>query len=391
MPFFKVLLFRHLSTAAFLAALAYIQIATAEPQPRDDVSIAAGVADQTLERFQSPDPHTPDGKATLNARLFAEKQSLQYGNKESQKYTAGTYIFVSQSMAQVTIDSLLQHVSGDNSVFLVFRGVKGENLRTGIAEIQNLSRRNGTSANVVLDPTLFKRFNITTVPTIVIVDPTTQTERGRVLGITNPGYLAERLVAGEVVDLGVMGTISDILEPDLAEVLKAKAAGIDWSAKKQESMARFWQKQAFTSLPTAMASSRRELDPTVTVTRAISDGSRVVVPSGKKFNPLNIRPFGQALLVINPTSSSQMAFATRMLSVLEEKHGRVTVIATEMDPEAGWDGYKEASDVLDRHIYLLQEDVRSRFDIRSVPTVVWATQDRFIIDEYGPEVLEEAP
>jgi conjugal transfer pilus assembly protein TraW len=168
-------------------------------------------------------------------------------------------------------------------------------------------------------------------------------------------------------------------------VMKARLARIDWDAKKQQAKARFWQQQRFITLPRATQPRRRMIDPTITVTQDIqaSDGT-VIVRQGTQINPLEVRPFTQAVVVFDPLDKGQVAWLTKTIPQLKQRSGvqQLTFIATRFDREQGWDSYKHTLDAVNAPVYLLTPDVTERFGLAVTPSVITAQgKKRFIVEE----------
>ena len=67
-------------------------------------------------------------------------------------------------------------------------------------------------------------------------------------GIINTSWLRERVKRDKATgDLGKWGETVAIAERDLIEEMKSRLAGIDWQAKKDQAVARYWDKQQFLS------------------------------------------------------------------------------------------------------------------------------------------------
>ena len=59
----------------------------------------------------------------------------------------------------------------------------------------------------------------------------------------------------------------------------------------------------------------------------------------------------------------------------------MTIIVTRLDKEDGWDSYEEISDLLDEPVHLLTPDVRDRFELEYVPSVITAEGKIFKVEE----------
>ncbi|WP_332460100.1 MULTISPECIES: TrbC family F-type conjugative pilus assembly protein [Aeromonas] len=313
-------------------------------------------------------------------------------------------VFASLSLGAQGLDDVLSAVSGQSDAVIVFRGIpEGMNLGQGVKAIQDLAAKKDPVPNIIINPQLFKSHNVTSVPTIIMLDGEQLLGQqpnvvAQVSGLADPSWLAREVKSGEMGDLGVRGPVEEISEPDLIDVAKARLAKIDWVEKKKKAIERFWLKQNFNELPKAIKARTREVDPSVVVTKdiAAADGS-VFARAGEVINPLcdlrmecqpGTRPFTQAVVVFDPQDKKQMALLAKALPKIRQEPGvqRITFIATALDKDKGWDSYKSVSDQIDSPVYLLTPDLISRFELEHTPTVITAKNRMFIVRE----LVEEA-
>ncbi len=315
-----------------------------------------------------------------------------------------TYIFVSYSLSEDVLKGIVERHKGRNDVTLVMRGVpQGMNIPEGIRKMQAIANSVEPIASVIIDPALFREYGITQVPAAVRVGraPSALTlspdmKQGRkfapliakVAGLHNDKWLMEKIEAGEKGDLGVQGALSEIEEPDLIEEMKKRVAQVNWDRKKEEAVKRFWKGQSFDVLPTAEAERTREVDPTILVEKDLKDlAGNYIRKAGDRVNPLQIRPFTQTLLIFNPVSEEEMV---RVETFLSERHRRglatPVMIATQIDKAKDWNGYKELTDRLDAHVFVLTPEVKHQWRIEKTPSVVTADNRRhvFLVQELGP-------
>ncbi|MBP7616112.1 MAG: conjugal transfer protein TraW [Steroidobacteraceae bacterium] len=300
--------------------------------------------------------------------------------------------FVSHSLGQDALDDIFRIAARLPEALIVFRGVRdAEHFADSVMEIQRRAAAQTPVASVVIDPTLFRDHGIAKVPTILYLDQERSAEVARVAGLSRPDWLLEKVKHGKQGDFGVRGPVEDILERDLIEVMQEKVAAIDWVEKKRQAETRFWAKQQFIALPRADQPRRRYLDPTVVVTEDIRDGEgKVLVARGAQINPLNLQAFTQAVVVLDPLDPAQLALVDARLPELAQTHAQVTLIVTRFDQAAGWASYTEVTDHFDAPVFTLTPDVRERFELEYVPSVITAERTQFVIEELA--VLgEETP
>lgn len=329
--------------------------------------------------------HSESAK-TQATNLFMElqKQTSEQLNLPDKNNSSGRVIFfVSHSLGPEGLDEILYTASITPEAIVVFRGLKDEkNFIKSVLEIQNLAAKQTPMANVVLDPTLFRDYAVSKVPTIVYLDKEKTNEVARVSGLSNPGWLLEKVKTGKSADLGVRGPVEDILERDLIQVMQEKVTAIDWANKKEQAIKRFWKNQNFIKLPKANKARRRYLDPSILISDDIKDDDgKILVARGAKINPLDLKAFTQAVVVFDPLDAKQLSLVDEQLPKLIKRHTRVTLIATRFDIDEGWQSYKTITDHFNAPVYKLTQDIYSRFDLEFVPSVVTAQQNYFVIDE----------
>lgn len=339
-----------------------------------------------------------------------------------------TYVFLSRSLGENALKELFKRAAFDarDDLVFVFRGIKeGQTLEEGYVDLQQLAADvRASSINLVIDPTLFKKYNVKVVPTVVRakgkinwedfiggMDPTPQTgakrrfygdEIARVEGLNNDEWLLKQIENGEKGDLGVRGDIQEIDEPDLIEAMQKRFAAVDWEKEKEAAIKRVWYKQNFYFLPTATESRVRHIDPTIEVKEDIKAlGNKIVRHKGEKVNPLAVKPYYGALLIFDPLSKNEMRRVGQFLS-RNKMQGKVPpkLIATRVDREKGWDSFNEIADTFNQPIFILNKDIVDAFHIEVTPTYVTADNKEhiFVVQEMGPldnepedEKLEEQP
>lgn len=299
------------------------------------------------------------------------------------------YVFVSHSMGKEALNTAYQLASQDQSIVIVFRGViYPDSYHRSVQMIQAAAAKYSPIPRIAIDPTLFRKINVQYVPTIALMGEGDNILTN-VIGHIDPSWLIQQYLIDRKDTYGHKGPSLDIQELDLIEVMQEKASKINWEEKKEIAKKRFWRKQTFYQLPSALLSKSRSIDPSVEITRDIVDANgKILVPMGTTINPLEVKSFNQALVVINPTEKSQLEFAKSVIPTLKEKYNRVSIIVTEIDRLNGWQSYSEISEYLDEHIFTLTPDVLHRFELAVVPSVITASDKRFFVEEYALGISE---
>lgn len=294
-----------------------------------------------------------------------------------------TYVFVSWSLGEDAIRQALELAAGRPDTFVLFRGVReGMRFADALREMQMMAVKVDPVPNITLDPTAYQRFAVASVPEVVVADGDVVIARAR--GTLNPQAVHERIAAGQRGDLGDLGPIRQFAERDLIEVMKERVAQIDWTQRKRDSVAKYWDHARFQALPATVEARTRVFDPSVTVTQDIKDArGKVLAAAGTVVNPMDFRPFSLRLVVFNGADPAQVATALRLAR--EGGNKKTVLISTEADREKSWDGWKEQENRFDAPVYLLTPDVRERFWLEYVPAVVEAEGRMLAVREYVPD------
>ncbi|WP_295402600.1 TrbC family F-type conjugative pilus assembly protein [uncultured Thiocystis sp.] len=301
-------------------------------------------------------------------------------------------LLVSRALGAAALRDLFAEAAGRPDVRVVFRGVApGESLTDFIREIHDRikeslkGRADAELPQVELDPRPFQTPAVALAPTLIVINGQGK-ELARVTGLSRPDWLLEQVRQGQRGDLGVRGPSVAISEPDLIAELQRRLVGIDWEARRAASLARYWERARFASLPTVETPRERRLDLTVAAQADVDlpDGTRVI-HAGERINPLDRMPFRQRLFVFDATDSRQVADVARRGEASRAEGRRPLYLTTRLDRQAGWDGFRAVQATLGEPLYLLTPDVQTRFGIERVPAMV-ETRDRvFIVAEWPPE------
>ena len=292
-------------------------------------------------------------------------------------------VLVSRSLGAAQLKEIFAFAADTPRVRVAFRGVaEDESLMDFVRQIHSLLAGIDPVPEVVLDPTPFAAAAVDIAPVLLAQGP--DGELARVTGLADPLWLRSRVLAGERGDLGVLGPVKPVTEPDLIEELQRRLAALDLDKLREQALVRYWQRVAFEALPVAAEPRTREIDPTITAPRDLgsADGT-LLVRAGETLNPLDRLPFTQRLVVFDASDERQVATARRLGREAGER--RVLYLATQLERGRGWEGLASVEDALDAPVYLLTPDVRQRFALERVPAFVEARGRTFIVAEVPPE------
>ncbi|WP_161492364.1 TrbC family F-type conjugative pilus assembly protein [Pseudomonas frederiksbergensis] len=341
-------------------------------------SIAAEQGDYTGNPLESiPDQVKADPETNLTA---SPDRKVFQGRR--------TLIFVSRSMSDNELKSILLENADDTSVQLVVRGFPdGVNTAEAIAHLQKLVMETHSKAGLIIDPPAFKRHNITEVPVTILEESEVALLTAK--GNSSAQYVADAYAQGQRGDLGVTGPMMDIAERDLVDVMQERAHQLDFEKLKKSAKDRFWANQKYFELDHAVESRTREIDPTVIVGQDILDPKgNVITAKGTRINPLDIRPFTQRLVVFDGRDKGQVKFAKQEFDD-HSQTTRVTLILSALDTTDGWESFQQLQKELGAPLYLLTPEVLTAFEVEKVPSIVYSDRNKFIVQETMVERLTE--
>ncbi|MGH0003611.1 TrbC family F-type conjugative pilus assembly protein [Pseudovibrio ascidiaceicola] len=289
-------------------------------------------------------------RTNKDMRMLAEAQ------ERKSTYTNHSWlIFASLGMGEDSFNAVLQAASLQRDSIVLLRGIpKGAKLAEAVLEVQKRASKFDPVPNVVINPDLFQKHNIQSVPVVVKLTSREGAsglpkEVARVSGLSDTVWLEQKIEEGRSGDLGARGPLAEITEQDFVEAAKERVAAIDWEKKKELAVENFWLKRSFDELPQATQSRTRLIDPSFVVTADVkAPNGQLIAYRGQTINPLKVRPFPQAVLVFDPLSKKQLELVKQLSLKLnnDRRFSRVNLIATRIDREAGWGSYEEITDYL---------------------------------------------
>ena len=337
----------------------------------------------------------PSEEAIAIAEEIARESGMRPGPRDRPNVERpGTVlIFGSFSMPEETLRNLLDQAA-DKDVMFVLRGmVDTTNIRSTLNRIKAVIGNTVRIPSVVIDPTLYKRFNITQAPTLVLVREK-ELQPVIAVGAVTVDWLrrqASRIGRRGDANLGIRAEHYDIAEVDLIVEMQRRLANIDWNKKRQASIDRFWRnKSDFIHLPDAKQDHEFEVDPTVRVSEDIKDAEgNVLVHAGEAFNPLDVIPLSKTVIVFRGTDPAQIAMANEVASRVRSEGRGVILLTTTVDTENGWKSMNAMEQDLRGPVYLLQANLAQRFQLRHVPSTVTSRGNRLIVNEMAVRVTHE--
>jgi conjugal transfer pilus assembly protein TraW len=300
-------------------------------------------------------------------------------------------IFVSPGQNEDEVRGLVEEFQGRNDVKLAIRGLIpggrsiGDTIRAMNKLIKGLEEE---APEIAIDPTLFRDLSVTSVPTIALY------ENGEPVawasGLASPEFIANLVDEdGLRGDLGRYGDTAEIAERDLIEEMHERVREHDWEQTAENAKQSYWDNRTAINLTPAEEGSVRYLTPSMRVTQDITtpDGT-VIARKGQVINPLETLPSRLFLVIFDQADSEQAKKAREVADRAADEGFRPMLITTRLADES-FDGIGKAEKALGYPIYLLQDNVRQRFQLRHTITTVNQEGNQFRIEELAQKTENE--
>lgn len=400
----------------------------------------------------SPETMQKAGSAVKESQtLFKDSEnerSLGRGSKEQSAANPETEtkwlttFFISESMGKEKVKALIDAYAGDNTVRFVLKGFNGKGtINDGLKWLLDLILGMNPQPNILLDPELFQRYDVTVAPTMLLerVDGAPEEKQSAdeqkisrtlknlgtalglaedqsktaadqiaqevvtkkaltrrpaliVSGVTSREWAIEKAKEGAEFNQKTQGEVFEISERDILEIAKERVARIDWERKKEEALNRFWERQQdhYVSLPLAQESTERIVDPSIVLNRDVygADGS-VVFKAGQKFNPFDRMPFTKTVIVFNASIPKEVEAVAKLVKEEQSQNRNVLLLVTEFKSSGAFEQIKSMNESWREPVYLLTPELKERFQIRATPTVVRADNKKKVFKVEEISLLSE--
>jgi conjugal transfer pilus assembly protein TraW len=349
-------------------------------------TLLSNVAGQNQPEWLTNNPYQAEARQQALAVINASKPVVMNAQAEGNNLTKThksekplRVLFISFSLGETALKGIFAEASGLDDVLLVLRGPQPQQkLPDLFRDLKRLLKDVDPLPNIVIDPARFQRWGVTSVPEMVIEEQGNATLR--VQGVTSLSWLKTKQETLRLGDLGRLGAVYPIAEIDLLAEIKRRLAGINWTEKKHQALARFWKNRHFEILPTATENQDRSIDLTVTAPRDLrSPNGTLIITAGQTVNPLDQLAFGLCVIVFDATEKKQIETARHL--TCKDKQARPMYLATQVPREDGWAVLKTLETTLQLPVYLLTPDVRHRFQLQHVPALIEQAGNRLMVRE----------
>ena len=302
---------------------------------------------------------------TDNMRKIAAQETTQPNSKLDEDVRL--LVFISLGMPEGTLRSYFSQAWDDRGVVFVIRGWEPPNFSKIVEGIRKLQPSMDMPPNVIIDPNLYREYDVTQVPMFLAMDQKKVWRRlygeisleGAEAEINNGKFHSKdgaRLV----------GPTYAIAEPDILEEIEKRIAKYDWDAEIEGARKRAASFRPGLELPMSEKDEVYYVDPTFTLKEDIlnPDSGEVIAAAGTKVNPLDTITLDKKYMVFDPESRGQMEMAKSFVG----ENPFSTLIATFLpDFEEGKVGL---ADALNAQIYTLNSQIVERFALKATPSVV---------------------
>lgn len=329
--------------------------------------------------------------------------AVKYGLKpESKQLQAGKggaapkfryRLHISWSMGDAAVRQALEYgLKYRDSMVLSLRGPRpGEKLEPLIFAIVKLMgevKEGSVVPNIEINPPSFTDNNVTVAPTLVVMDEQGQ-PIAKVAGVMNPEWIESEIDAGRRGDLGKHGQTSAIGEIDMMQAMIEKAKATDTKAMAERAKARIWQNLPMLPLPKTTELRVRELDPGFYVTEDIPlpDGT-FLARKGDYVNPLDdeLMAFDDVIVIVDANDPEQVDFAAAVNAAYRST-GVITMLS-DLDRNNGWDVFGRLTQRFKDQPFLLTSDVKERFRVERVPTVITVVDKKILVQEIPADSIK---
>lgn len=331
------------------------------------------------------------GTEMLKGTQFDVQDVEQMAKRQVTKYAANGLryeIFASRSLNPEGLKEVFNIAAQHPSAVVVFQGIReGQKIGEGVRELHQLIRGIDPVPNAIIDPKRFRNNGIETVPAVIAFDRDDK-EVARVMGTANPAYIANEVKRDNSGDLGVVGTVYEVSEPNLIDVMRKKVLEVDWQEKTKGAHQRYLNNLEFVNLPVADKTKTLRVTPMNRLTRELKvPNTDLVYPAGLQFNPLEYHSFRTFIVVFDATDPAQLQLASRLADEKSEVRP-VSLITTKIPRHEGFKWLGETEKSIGFPIFLLKKDFARTLNVRSVPSTVEAEGPQLVITSFGPEDWE---
>lgn len=194
----------------------------------------------------------------------------------------------------------------------------------------------------------------------------------RLLPIISILFLPAVAAAGVKI-VATVGSTYAIVEQDALVEIEERAKAVDWSKAmpKPVDLATY-HPSTMSRLPKAQKGKRYLIDLTYTLNQDLPNGrGGILYPKGYTFNPLDIVPFDQVLVIIDGDDREQIAWLLAS-SLLADQKTRIMVTGGKS---------RDLAAKLSRPVSYADSRIIDRFRVGAVPAIIRAQEKLILVEE----------
>ncbi len=351
------------------------------------------------------------------ANQLADAREIRPSTGDATVYIFATHSILKDSVSRLITDLQLfskQYPNTAGKAVIVIRGLMpgdkdiGQTARRLLPFIQSAVDEstalqqtapapNQIAVDVVMDPKSWRDYKVgEQAPVTLIQYPSGDVARA--IGLVSPTTVHQRYLNG-VRNQGTLGPPVEVAERSLFEVIQERIAKLDGPTLQKKAVSRFWErtsKPAF-NLPKATQLRYREVDLRFVTPESITDDKgKVLVAAGTTVSPLAIRPFTRLIVVFNPQHPNELQAVQKIVADSRFPVDNLRLIVTHFalpNGVTGADAQASIEEQLGARVFLLDEALKTRFDIQSTPTSVRGDNRRqlLIVTEHPIEAYVPSP
>ncbi|HFG1873977.1 TrbC family F-type conjugative pilus assembly protein [Vibrio cholerae] len=300
------------------------------------------------------------------------------------------YYFVSFSQPVSELKDILKTAS-EVDARVVLRGMRPEDkmVNQTAAAMYGIAKEFRPTPKVSIDPRLHTVFGITQAPAMVYRN-SKDNHIVTVNGVASLDWFLEKSRDSKKTEnLGVVSSTYDIIERDVIEEIQERVAAVDWDAKRRKAMNRYIQNLPDFLIPTAQEDAMYKIDPRVQFHKDVTakDGT-LLATKGQVVNPIDHFPgMSLTLYIFDGLSEQQRALVHEEI---KNGYGKIGLMTSRIDKEEGFKFISDLSKEYKQQVYMLQERMINRFQIRKLPVQIYLGNGEIVVREYGVKAQEDA-
>ncbi|BBM67568.1 MULTISPECIES: TrbC family F-type conjugative pilus assembly protein [Vibrio] len=221
----------------------------------------------------------------LDRAINKKQNGAKYGNIDG-------FIFISQTIPENDLASLIYEVSqSKEKIAFVIRGAEPMRYAETLKHFIDIEKE--IVGRFMVDPTLFRKLNITEVPTFVLKNENDKWQKTS----GNVSLSAVRTHFKEDKKLRQLGKVYDISEPDLILLMQERAGQVDWEEWMLEQTKQILTNRYESGLKVADEPSSLLIDPRYQIQKDIVLKGQTFGKKGQWINPLEIQPLTKCYVV----------------------------------------------------------------------------------------------